>query len=59
VDYPGIQVQADYLGASLDTVTNNIATLLERQFIQITGLELVIIGTFDEVGRTARSGLRE
>jgi hypothetical protein len=49
----------DYLGASLDTVTNNIATLLERQFIQITGLELVIIGAFDEVGRTARSGLRE
>jgi multidrug efflux pump subunit AcrB len=59
VDYPVIQVQADYPGASPDTVANNIATPLERQFIQITGLELVIIGTFDEVGRTARSGLQE
>jgi hydrophobic/amphiphilic exporter-1 (mainly G- bacteria), HAE1 family len=41
VDYPVIQVQVDYPGASPDTVANNIATPLERQFIQITGLELV------------------
>src|SRR5712691_10122857 len=41
VDYPVIQVQADYPGASPDTVANNIATPLERQFMQITGLELV------------------
>ncbi len=41
VDYPVIQVQADYPGASPDTVANNIATPLERQFMQIPGLELV------------------
>jgi HAE1 family hydrophobic/amphiphilic exporter-1 len=41
VDYPVIQVQADYPGASPDTVANNIATPLERQFMQINGLELV------------------
>ena len=41
VDYPVIQVQADYPGASPDTMANNIATPLERQFMQITGLELV------------------
>jgi HAE1 family hydrophobic/amphiphilic exporter-1 len=42
VDYPVIQVQADYPGASPETVANNIATPLERQFMQINGLELVI-----------------
>jgi HAE1 family hydrophobic/amphiphilic exporter-1 len=42
VDYPVIQVQASYPGASPDTVANNIATPLERQFMQISGLELVI-----------------
>ncbi len=41
VDYPVIQVQADYPGASPDTVANNIATPLERQFMQINGLDLV------------------
>ena len=41
VDYPVIQVQADYPGAGPDTVANNIATPLERQFMQINGLELV------------------
>jgi hydrophobic/amphiphilic exporter-1 (mainly G- bacteria), HAE1 family len=41
VDYPVIQVQVDYPGASPDTVANNIATPLERQFMQINGLELV------------------
>jgi HAE1 family hydrophobic/amphiphilic exporter-1 len=42
VDYPVIQVQASYPGASPDTVANNIATPLERQFMQINGLDLVI-----------------
>ncbi|MGH7828341.1 MAG: efflux RND transporter permease subunit, partial [Candidatus Binatia bacterium] len=42
VDYPVIQVQASYPGASPETVANNIATPLERQFMQINGLELVI-----------------
>jgi len=41
VDYPVIQVQANYPGASPETVANNIATPLERQFMQINGLELV------------------
>jgi hydrophobic/amphiphilic exporter-1 (mainly G- bacteria), HAE1 family len=41
VDYPVIQVQADYPGASPETVAANIATPLERQFMQINGLELV------------------
>ena len=41
VDYPVIQVQANYPGASPDTMANNIATPLERQFMQINGLELV------------------
>jgi len=42
VDYPVIQVQASYPGASPETVASNIATPLERQFMQINGLELVI-----------------
>jgi HAE1 family hydrophobic/amphiphilic exporter-1 len=41
VDYPVIEVQASYPGASPDTVANNIATPLERQFMQISGLEMV------------------
>src|ERR687898_3372502 len=42
VDYPVIQAQVSYPGASPETVANNIATPLERQFMQINGLELVI-----------------
>jgi HAE1 family hydrophobic/amphiphilic exporter-1 len=41
VDYPVIQVQVTYPGASPETMANNIATPLERQFMQINGLELV------------------
>jgi hydrophobic/amphiphilic exporter-1 (mainly G- bacteria), HAE1 family len=41
VDYPVIQVDVNYPGASPDTMANNIATPLERQFMQISGLELV------------------
>jgi HAE1 family hydrophobic/amphiphilic exporter-1 len=41
VDYPVIQVQASYPGASPDTVASSIATPLERQFMQINGLEVV------------------
>jgi HAE1 family hydrophobic/amphiphilic exporter-1 len=41
VDYPVISVRANYPGASPDTVANNIATPLERQFMQINGLQLV------------------
>ena len=41
VDYPVIQVQVGYPGASPETMANNIATPLERQFMQINGLEVV------------------
>src|SRR2546425_8644492 len=41
VDYPVIQVQVGYPGASPDTIANNIATPVERQFMQINGLEVV------------------
>src|SRR3954465_11596413 len=41
VDYPVIQVSVGYPGASPDTVASTIATPLERQFMQIPGLELI------------------
>jgi hydrophobic/amphiphilic exporter-1 (mainly G- bacteria), HAE1 family len=41
VDYPVIQVNADYPGASPETMASNVSTPLERQFMQINGLELV------------------
>jgi HAE1 family hydrophobic/amphiphilic exporter-1 len=41
VDYPVLQVQCAYPGASPTTMANNIATPLERQFMQIPGLQLV------------------
>ena len=39
VDYPVIQVQVNYPGATPETMANNVATPLERQFMQIPGLE--------------------
>jgi len=41
VDYPVIQVQVAYPGATPETMANNVATPLERQFMQIAGLEVV------------------
>jgi HAE1 family hydrophobic/amphiphilic exporter-1 len=41
VDYPVIQVQVGYPGATPETMAANVATPLERQFMQINGLELV------------------
>ena len=41
VDYPVIQVNVNYPGASPETMANNVATPLERQFMQIAGLEVV------------------
>jgi HAE1 family hydrophobic/amphiphilic exporter-1 len=41
VDYPVIQVSVAYPGATPETMANNVATPLERQFLQIPGLELV------------------
>src|ERR1043165_7279710 len=41
VDYPVITVSVGYPGASPATMANNVATPLERQFMEIPGLELV------------------
>ena len=41
VDYPVITVSVNYPGASPTTMANNVATPLERQFMQINGLETV------------------
>ena len=41
VDYPVIQCNVFYPGASPETMAANVATPLERQFMQIPGLELV------------------
>jgi HAE1 family hydrophobic/amphiphilic exporter-1 len=41
VDYPVIQVMVGYPGASPETVASNVATPLEREFMQIAGLELI------------------
>jgi len=41
VDYPVITCSVAYPGASPETMANNIATPLERQFMQISGLETV------------------
>src|SRR5215213_7920409 len=54
VDYPVIQVTVGYPGASPDTIANNIATPLERQFMQINGLEVVTSSSKQGVGRLTR-----
>ena len=41
VDYPVIQVGVGYPGATPETMANNVATPLERQFMQIPGLQLI------------------
>src|ERR1700740_298602 len=41
VDYPVLQASVFYPGATPETMANNVATPLERQFMQIPGLELV------------------
>src|ERR1700686_4276273 len=41
IDYPVIQVSVNYPGATPETMANNVATPLERQFMQIPGLQLV------------------
>ena len=41
VDYPIIQVTCSYPGANPSTMANNIATPLEKQFLQIPGLDLI------------------
>ena len=41
VDYPVISVSVAYPGATPETMANNVASPLERQFLQIPGLELI------------------
>src|SRR6266705_7139640 len=41
VDYPVIQVTCSYPGADPVTMANNIATPLEKQFLQIPGLDII------------------
>ena len=41
VDYPVINVSCSYPGANPTTMANNIATPLEKQFLQIPGLDLI------------------
>src|SRR5881296_3847646 len=41
VDYPIIQVTCAYPGADPTTMANNIATPLEKQFLQIPGLDII------------------
>src|SRR5213082_2015357 len=41
VDYPVIQVTCSYPGANPTTMANNIATPLEKQFLQILGLDII------------------
>jgi AcrB/AcrD/AcrF family len=41
VDYPVIQVSVTYPGGSPETMANTCATPLEKQFLQIPGLDLV------------------
>src|SRR5438876_710780 len=41
VDYPVIQVTCSYPGADPTTMANNIATPLEKQFLQIPALDLI------------------
>lgn len=41
VDYPVIQVSANYPGASPQTMAASVATPLEKQFLQIPGVEVM------------------
>src|ERR1700704_3009707 len=41
VDYPVIQVTCSYPGADPTKMANNIATPLEKQFLQIPGLDII------------------
>src|SRR4029453_10907067 len=41
VDYPVIQVTCSYPGPDPTTMANNIATPLEKQFLQIPGLDII------------------
>src|SRR5256886_11945896 len=54
VDYPVIQVNVGYPGATPETMANNVATPLERQFMQIPGLQLITSNNGEGTGSFVR-----
>ena len=58
VDFPVISVAVAYPGASPTTMANNVATPLEKQFLQIPGLEMVTsVSTQGNTGLTLQFAL--
>src|SRR3989449_578678 len=58
VDFPTIQVTAQYPGAAPDVMVSSVATPLERQFGQISGLALMTsISSFGNAGITLQFNL--
>ena len=43
IDFPTLQVQANLPGASPETMAASVATILERQFSTVPGLDLSLI----------------
>ena len=60
VDFPVISVTVNYPGASPTTMARNVATPLEKQFLQIPGLELVTsVSTQGNTGLTLQFALNK
>jgi multidrug efflux pump len=58
VDFPTIQVTAQYPGASPDVMASSVTTPLERQFGQISGLGMMTsVSSFGNVGITLQFNL--
>ena len=58
VDFPTIQVTAQYPGASPDVMTSSVTTPLERQFGQISGLGMMTsVSSFGNTGITLQFNL--
>ena len=58
VDFPTIQVTAQYPGASPDVMASSVTTPLERQFGQISGLsQMTSISAFGNMGITLQFNL--
>src|SRR5215475_8273526 len=58
VDFPTIQVTAQFPGASPDVMASSVTTPLERQFGQISGLEMMTsVSSFGNMGITLQFNL--
>src|SRR5580693_4923512 len=58
VDFPTIQVTAEYPGASPDVMSSSVTTPLERQFGQISGLsQMTSISSFGNSSITLQFNL--